>query len=122
MHFDKLLLHFGIVLLAVAALLGFVQHRHRDSVRLFSLWRVAHAGGTAGAVQLIALSAVWHHVGREGVLRSLVSGGVVFATWSFFLGPLANATGRSRLAAVINRVGALVALPSYVLLPLLLLA
>ena len=121
MGFDRLLLNFGIVLLAVAALLGFVQHRHRDDPRAFALWRVVHTGGTAGAVQLIALAAVWHHIAQEGVVRSLISWGVIFATWAFFLGPLANALGRHRTASTINKVGALVALPSYVLLPFLLL-
>jgi len=113
---DHVLLQFGIVLLAIAALLGFVQHRYKNEPHTFALWRVVHNGGTAGAVQLIALSAVWPHIAPEGLMRSLLSWGLVFATWAFLLGPLANAAGRPRAASAINNVGALVALPSYVLL------
>ena len=57
MDATNLLLINGILLLARAALLGFAQEHHRDRPDAFSAWRVVHAGGTAGAVQLLALGA-----------------------------------------------------------------
>src|SRR5690242_4127954 len=108
----KALLISGVTLLAISALLGFVQHRHREHGEAFALWRVVHAGGTAGAVQLLALSAVWSRFGRGGSVAP-VAAGVIVATWAFFLGPLARALGRPRIADVINRLGAVFAVPAY---------
>jgi hypothetical protein len=45
----------------------------------------------------------------------------VVATYAFFLGPLARALNRPRIAGAIVAVGAVVALPAYVGLPIALL-
>lgn len=121
MNSSRALLSSGILLLTVSALLGFVQYRHRDRPEAFAHWRVVHAGGTAGAIQLLALSAVWAHFGAATASLALVAGGLILATWAFFLGPLAKALGRLHLATVVNSVGAAAAIPSYLCLPLLLL-
>ena len=118
---QRLLLFAGILLLSVAALLGFVQERYRSQPEAFAHWRVVHSGGTAGAVQLLALSAVWPALSRGGWLLLAVAMGITVATWAFFLGPLARALGLPRLATTTNMVGALFALPAYVALPFLLL-
>jgi len=118
---DRALLVFGILLLAIAALLGFVQERHRDSPDSFAQWRVVHAGGTAGGVQLIAFAAVWQRLHAPDAWTSALATGLIVAAWAFFVGPLARATGWPRFASVVNRVGALVALPSYLALPAILL-
>ena len=115
---QRLLLVCGTVLLAISALLGFVQYRHRQRPEKFARWRVAHAGGTAGAVQLLALSAIWERLGATGTSAAWLSLGIAVATWAFFLGPLAQALDRPRTGAIINRLGGLVALPAYLLLPL----
>jgi uncharacterized membrane protein YdcZ (DUF606 family) len=107
----------GTVLLSVAAFIGFAQHRHREQPEALAHWRVVHVGGTAGAVQLIALSAVWPRLG-DGAWTLGLSAGLIVATWAFFLGPLAQALGRRRAAATINALGAVVALPTYLALPL----
>jgi hypothetical protein len=117
----RALLICGTVLLAISALLGFVQYRYRDRPELFAHWRVVHAGGTAGAVQLLALSAVWERFAGSVSWARFLAAGVMLATWAFFLGPLARALGRPRLARVINSAGGLVALPAYLMLPLVLL-
>lgn len=80
-----MLLVSGVVLLSISALLGFVQERHRDSPEMFARWRVVHAGGAAGAVQLIALAAVWSQFGASG-WKSILPLGLVLASWAF-LGP-----------------------------------
>jgi len=116
---ERLLLVGGIALLAVSALLGFVQHRHRAQPEAFARWRVVHNGGTAGAVQLLGLAAVWGHFGR-GLGFTLLAAGLVIATVAFFLGPLAQALKLRRTAAAILAAGAVVALPSYVALPIVL--
>jgi hypothetical protein len=120
---ERLLTVAGVTLLAIAALTGFMQAREDPSSRAHGLWRVVHSGGTAGGVQLIALgaiaarlsSAVPAHVAQAVLL------GVTTATWAFFFGPLLRALGAERLAARVNLVGALIAGPSYLALPLLLL-
>jgi hypothetical protein len=117
----RALLICGTVLLAISALLGFVQYRYRDRPELFAHWRVVHAGGTAGAVQLLALSAVWERFAGSVSWARFLAAGVMLATWAFFLGPLARALGRPRLARAINSAGGLVALPAYLMLPLVLL-
>lgn len=113
-----MLLRSGVVLLAISALLGFVQERNRESPESFAQWRVVHAGGAAGAVQLLALAAVWQQLDGEG-WKALVPVGVIGASWAFFVGPLARAIGLPRIARWVNIVGAIVALPTYVLLPAL---
>jgi len=45
---------------------------------------------------------------------------VALATWAFFVGPLLRVLGADRGARLVNLAGALVALPSYLALPLLL--
>lgn len=113
-----MLLLSGVVLLSISALLGFVQERYRDSPELFARWRVVHAGGAAGAIQLIALAAVWNQFNATG-WKELIPMGLVLSSWAFFLGPLARALERPRMSRWINTAGAIVALPTYVLLPAL---
>jgi hypothetical protein len=114
----------GTWLLSCASLLGFVQHRTRAQPDRVALWRVVHVGGTAGAVQLLALGAVWPQLpgtsGHTSALSGLVAGALIASTWAFFLGPLARALGAPRLADLVNRAGGLLALPAYLGLPLLL--
>jgi hypothetical protein len=121
MDTGRWLLVSGTVLLSVSALIGFVQYRYREHPETFARWRVVHAGGTAGAVQLIALAAVWGLLRIDGFWATGLSAGLVIATWAFFLGPLAGALGHGRAAQMINRAGAVVAVPAYVLLPVVLL-
>jgi hypothetical protein len=121
MDASRLLLMSGIVLLAGAALLGFAQEHYRDDAERFSAWRVVHAGGTAGAVQLLALGAVWDRLTTASTTSIALAWALVVVTWAFFLGPLARALGRPRLARFINVVGATLAVPGYVALPLVLL-
>ena len=121
MHSARALLISGLLLLSISALLGFVQERYRNWPDAFARWRVVHAGGTAGAVQLLALSAIWPALAPSGWRFPAVAVGVIFATWAFFLGPLARALGLARLATATNIVGALAALPAYAALPFLLL-
>jgi hypothetical protein len=116
---ERLLRGCGIALLAVSALLGFVQQRHRARPEAFARWRVVHNGGTAGAVQLLGLAAVWGRFGR-GPGLTLLAAGLVTATVAFFLGPLAQALKLRRTATAILAAGAVVAVPSYVALPLVL--
>ena len=115
----RLLVLTGIPLLAVSALLGFVQQRHRERPEAFARWRVVHTGGTAGAVQLLGLSAVWGQFGR-GPGFTLLATGLIVATFAFFLGPLAQALNLRRIGAAILMAGACVALPSYLALPVVL--
>lgn len=113
----------GVLLLSVAALTGFLQARHAAGSPPHVLWRVAHAGGTAGAVQLIALGAALPHL-RPVVSDSLVSvilAAVATGTWAFFLGPLLRASGAERASRWVNLAGAAVAGPAYLALPLLVL-
>ena len=118
MDATQLLLLSGVVLLSISALLGFVQERYRHSPERFAQWRVVHAGGAAGAVQLIALAAVWHQFSAtEG--KKLLALGLVVTSWAFFLGPLARALERPRISRWINAAGAIVAVPTYIVLPVL---
>ena len=109
----------GILLLAVSALLGFVQERHRNSPEKFAQWRVVHAGGSAGAVQLLAFAAVWDRFGQHG-WNAALAWGLIAASWAFFLGPLSRAIDQPSVARWINYLGAIVAFPTYLLLPTLL--
>jgi len=107
------------MLLSISALLGFVQERNRHhSPELFARWRVVHAGGAAGAVQLIALAAVRHQFNATGAMEVLPAG-LVLTSWAFFLGPLARALEWPRISRWINTAGAIVGLPTYVILPAL---
>jgi len=117
MSSEKLLFVAGVVLLAVSALLGFVQYRNRGRPEAFALWRVVHAGGTTGAVQLLALAAVWERFAPNRALAGLALG-IVAATFAFFLGPLARALNSPRIAGAFLSVGTVIAVPSYVALPL----
>jgi uncharacterized BrkB/YihY/UPF0761 family membrane protein len=121
MESGRALLVFGTLLLATSAVLGFVQERHRDSPEAFVRWRVVHAGGTAGGVQLIALSTIWQRLPGTGTWIVALAWGLIFAAWAFFLGPTARALGQPRCARALNIVGAVVALPSYLALPAILL-
>jgi hypothetical protein len=122
MESERALLISGTLLLAASALLGFVQHRHRERPDAFALWRVVHVGGTAGAVQLLAVAAIWERTGTKGIWATFLAAGLISATWAFFLGPLARALGRPRTATIINRIGAVVALPAYLAFPIILFA
>jgi hypothetical protein len=119
MDSSRVLLSSGVILLSISALLGFVQERHRDSPEAFARWRVVHAGGGAGAVQLIAFAAVWNQFAVTG-WRTILPAGLVFASWAFFIGPLARAMNLPRVSRWVNLAGAIVAIPTYVLLPALL--
>jgi hypothetical protein len=121
MESGRALLVSGVLLLTISALLGFVQERHRDRPVAFANWRVAHAGGTAGAVQLLALAATWKHFFARDPWTALVAVGLIFSTWAFFIGPVARATGHARIATSINAVGAVAAVPAYLALPVLIL-
>ena len=119
MDSGRLLLVSGVVLLSISALLGFVQEQQRHSPDAFARWRVVHTGGTAGAVQLIALAAVWSQFNATGWME-FIAVGLALSSWAFFLGPLARAMDRPRVSRWINTAGAIVALPTYILLPALL--
>jgi hypothetical protein len=106
-----------MTLLTAAALVGFKQHRERGWPERFARWRVVHAGGTSGAVQLVALGAAFGHFGVHGTLASCAGAGVATATLAFFLGPLAQALQWTRMGARINAVGAVFAVPAYLALP-----
>jgi len=121
MESERALLISGTLLLAIAALLGFVQERYRGSPDAFARWRVVHAGGAAGGVQLIALSAVWPRLSGGAPWSVFLAWGLILAAWGFFFGPLATAMGHPRVARIVNWAGALVAFPSYLALPTLLL-
>lgn len=101
MDSGRMLLLSGVMLLSISALLGFVQKRHRDSPDAFARWRVVHAGGAAGAVQLIALAAVWPEINATGWM-ALIAVGLVWSSWAFFLGPLARAMERPPVSRWIN--------------------
>ena len=113
---ERLLAVCGTLLLAVTSLLGFVQHRYRAQAEAFARWRVVHAGGTAGAVQLLALAGVWKYfpVGEFGAGLALA---LVVATCAFVVGPLARALDWPRTARVVLALGAAIALPAYLALP-----
>jgi hypothetical protein len=117
MNAVRVLLVAGTCLLTIAALTGFVQERFRDRPQSFAEWRVVHAGGTAGAVQLLALAAVWDRLAVAGNPSMLLASTLAVVAWAFFLGPLARALGRQRLARVINLAGAILAVPGYLALP-----
>ena len=110
-------------MLGLAALTGFAQARHARNSARHVRWRVVHAGGTAGAVQLIALGAALRVLDapltRWYELPTLV--GVALATWAFFLGPLLHALGKDRTARWVTLCGAVFAAPAYAALPLLVL-
>jgi len=110
----------GVILLALAALTGFLQHQYRGHPERFAEWRVVHAGGTAGAVQLLALASIWRSFG-QGRVMTLLEVGLIVATLAFFLGPLARALRQYRAASVLLAVGAIVAFPTYLALPVVLL-
>ena len=107
----------GTVLLAIAALLGFVQERYRGRPDLFAGWRVVHAGGTAGAVQLLALAAIWQRLTTPGTFSLALAWTLIAVAWAFFLGPLARVLDRPRMARTVNIIGATLAIPGYVALP-----
>jgi hypothetical protein len=111
----------GLLLLAVSALLGFVQERYRHSPEAFNAWRVVHAGGTAGAVQLLALAAIWKPMTTGHDWTAALAWALIAVTYAFFIGPLARALGHRQIAAWINRAGAAVAVPAYTALPAILL-
>jgi vacuolar-type H+-ATPase subunit I/STV1 len=113
----RALLVFGTVLLSISALLGFVQAWYRNRPEAFVRWRVVHSGGTAGAVQLLVVSALWDRLTGNVIWQAPLACGLIIATYAFFLGPLSKALGQPRLANTINVMGAIVAVPTYVALP-----
>ncbi len=120
---ERILIVAGVLLLAVSALTGFMQAREVSGTPGHTLWRVAHAGGTAGAVQLIALGAAIDRLfsSMPDALVFAVLVGISAGTWLFFVGPLLRALGAERLANRVNLVGACIAGPAYLALPLLML-
>lgn len=121
MDIERVLFVTGSVLLSAAALVGFVQYRERQRPERFARWRVVHTGGTSGAVQLVALGVGFARFGVHGALAASVGAGIAVATCAFFLGPLALALELRRVGVVLNAIGAAVAAPAYVALPLLVL-
>lgn len=123
MQTQDLLLALGIILLAAASLLGFMQARLAPDHPAQARWRVVHVGGTAGAVQLIALSAVWHKltVDNTSLLAITIAAGIAISTWAFFIGPLMRALGDERWYRGVHWFGAAFAVPGYAALPFLLL-
>jgi hypothetical protein len=121
MDATRVLVIAGAILLSTAALLGFVQERQRDRPKLFAAWRVVHSGGTAGAVQLLALASLWQRLAGSGLASSVLACTLAAVTWAFFLGPLAHVLGRPRLARVLTTAGAVPAVPAYLALPFVLL-
>ena len=113
----RLLAASGAVLLSIAALLGFVQERHRDRPT-FPAWRVVHAGGTAGAVQLLALAATWERLVGSGRWSIPLALTLIAVAWAFFLGPLARVLGHLQMARAFNIAGAVLAVPGYLALPI----
>jgi hypothetical protein len=114
---ERILFTAGVTLLSAAALVGFKQYHERERPESFARWRVVHAGGTSGAVQLLALAAAFGHFRVHGALASSVGAGVLVATVLFFFGPLAQALRFSRTGSWLNVVGALFAVPAYLGLP-----
>jgi hypothetical protein len=73
-------------------------------------------------VQLLALATMWEHLAGTGAWTTLLAWSLIFATWTFFIGPLARAVGHPRVALIVERAGAVIALPAYLALPAILLA
>jgi hypothetical protein len=119
----SVLLATGVVLLSVSALLGFAQARAHPGSVSEARWRVVHVGGATGAVQLIALSAVWNQLSASSpwLLTAACALGVAVSSWAFFLGPLLHALGDETWYRRVNLLGAVLAVPGYLMLPLLLL-
>ena len=111
---QELLLSAGTMLLGVAALMGFVQARKASGSPEHSRWRVVHNGGTAGGVQLLALSAVWGRLAEESVMTSSIAHAIALSTWLFFVGPLLKAMSRTKSGNAITWAGAVAAVPGYV--------
>lgn len=120
---ESVLLSLGVVLLSIAALLGFAQARAHPGSVSEARWRVVHAGGATGAVQLIALAAVWKQLSASSpaLLAAACAVGIALSSWAFFIGPLLHALGDETWYRRVNIVGAVFAVPGYVMLPLLLL-
>jgi hypothetical protein len=93
-----------------------MQARSAPGSEAHARWRVAHAGGTAGGVQLIALAGAWHWLAHAHS-SSLLAFGVTAASWAFFIGPTLRALGAEVVARRVNALGAAIALPSYLALP-----
>jgi len=114
MDLAALLLPTGTVLLGIAALTGFAQARTTRGTEAESKWRVVHSGGTAGGVQLLALSAVWSTLTGPSLVASVTAASIVVATWLFFLGPLLKALAWPRTGNWALWAGAALAIPGYV--------
>lgn len=109
----ELLLTAGALLLGIAAFMGFAQARASRGSATESRWRVVHNGGTAGGVQLLALSAVWTRLAAPSLFSGIVACCLVLSTWLFFIGPLLKALSRPRSGNAILWVGAVASLPAY---------
>jgi hypothetical protein len=121
MDTTRFLLAAGTILLSAAALAGFAQHAFRDDLVRAARWRVVHNGGTAGAVQLLTCAAIWHQLALDQAWSTWLAAGLAASTWAFFVGPLCTACGQPGSARIINRLGGLLGLPSYLALPAILL-
>lgn len=115
-----LLLGAGLLLLSLASLSGFALAKSGFTAEQIARWKVVHAGGSGGGVQLLALYAVWD-VLPSGNTTTAVAILITIATWMFFIGPLLKALGYLRVGHSINLIGSAFAVPGYVALPALLL-
>jgi len=117
---ERALLVAGLLLLSTSALLGFAQARARGQPELFAKWRVVHSGGTAGAVQLLALAAVWSRFTPRtpGSWLPCMAAGIIVATLAFFAGSVASALAWERTSRALLLTGAGIAIPTYLALPL----
>ena len=91
MEDGALLLATGAVLLGIAAFMGFAQARTTRGSASEGKWRLVHSGGTAGGVQLLALSAVWPRLAGQSPIASVTAVAIALSTWLFFIGPLLKA-------------------------------
>jgi len=116
---DALLLVTGALLLSVAAFTGFVQARTERGSAEEVRWRVVHNGGTAGGVQLLALSAVWARLAGSSDFAGPIALCLAMSTLLFFVGPLLKALSRARSGNLVLWAGAVASLPAYIGLILL---
>jgi hypothetical protein len=110
---EGLMLTTGAVLLGLAAFMGFAQAGTSRGSAEEARWRVVHNGGTAGGVQLLALSAVWTRLCGQSPFAGWVAVCLALSTWLFFIGPLLKALSRVRSGNAVLWAGAVASLPAY---------
>lgn len=78
----RLALH-GALVLALSFVAGLLLHR---SIRLrepgADAWHLAHAGGSARGVMLLALAGVWHWIELPVSQRGILAGLLLFFVWT----------------------------------------